>query len=101
MKEHISDTILIGKQAHIYLSVIMSSQRGCKPLSNEKYDLQWSRITKYKDTDKRLVDDYTYGGGDGTYNGRWWGWSVDTVKSMLVKAGYDYDDCDSIKFINV
>ena len=100
MREHTSQTILIGREAHEYLNEIMREQRGCKPLNQEQKDKLWSRIRKSM-TDKRQVDDDSYGGGDGTYWGEWWGWSVDTIKSMLDEAGFEYEKGEPVTWINL
>ncbi len=100
MREHTSQTILINREAHEYLAELQRVQRGGKPLTPEAKDRQWNRIRKYKDTDMRQVDDNTYGGGDGTYNGRWWSWSVDTIKKMLDEAGLDYEAAEDVTWID-
>lgn len=100
MKEHTSDTILIGRDAHEYLNRIQREQRGCKPLTQEQKDRQWTRICKVGDTDMRQVCDETYGGGDGTYNGRWWSWSVATVRKMLDEADFEYVIGEPVTFID-
>lgn len=101
MKEFVHDTILIGKEAHIFLMNEERKQRGCKPLSAEAHDRMWNRIPKYKETDMRQVDCETYGGGDGTYSGKWWSWSVDEIKTMLQTAGYKWYECEPIHGVKV
>lgn len=100
MKEHTSATILIGRDAHEYLEAICREQRGCKPLSAEQKDRQWDRILKFKDTGMRQVYDDTYGGGDGTYWGKWWSWSVETIKTMLDEANLPYEESEPITWID-
>ena len=98
---HKTKTILVGKDAYFYLKNEQKKQRGCKPIyDDEKNNRFWEKqVTKF-DGEARLGDD-SFGGGDGTYDGRWWSWTVETLKAMLDKAGYSYEDGDEIEYLNV
>lgn len=96
----ISQTIFIGKEAHFFLSREQSRQRGFKPLPKEAEDRTWAKM--YKPVNgMRMVDDNSYGGGDGTRNGKWWGWKVETIKAMLDEAGLPYEEGEPIEYIEV
>lgn len=101
MKELITDTILITKEAHIFLDRIQRQQRGCRPLTEEQENRIWERMPKYvrKDAELRRVNDFTYGGGDGTYYGKWWDWPVEDIKKMLAAAGFTWEDAEPIHYI--
>lgn len=101
MRTHTTEVILIGREAHDFLQNEMRKQRGLPPMTPEQEDRVWGRIYKRKNTDMREVDDITYGGGDGRYYGRWWSWSVETIKEMLTKAGYSYEDGGIEEYIEV
>ena len=88
----VSKTIWIGKKAYFYLDAEERKQRGCKPLTKEQTNSHWKRIKnspRFKNGQYR-VENGSFGGGDGTYNGRWWEWSVDTVCTMLDEGGFKY-----------
>lgn len=99
MSEHATTTILVGKTAYFYLARESRKQRGCKPLSKESENKVWDRIEKKNG--KAVLSDLSLGGGDGTYDGKWWPWSVDTLKKMLDKGGYKYKEGKEFKYINV
>lgn len=103
MKELTSETILIGKAAHLHLERIQRQQRGCKPLNEDQENRLWDRIPKYvrNGEELRRVNDFTYGGGDGTYDGRWWPWTTEDVKKILAEAGFTWEDAEPIKYIPV
>lgn len=96
---HKSDTIYISKEAYLYLLRISRKQRGCKPLDEIAEERIWNKI--HKVGDKFRLDDQSLGGGDGTYKGKWWSWSVDTVKTMLTEAGFEYEEGEPIEYILV
>lgn len=85
-----SEVIGVTRDAWEYLGSISREQRGCEPLTQEQKDRMWERT--YKVNDLRPIDDNTIGGGDGTYNGRWWTWDVATIKKMLTDAGFTWVD---------
>ncbi len=97
MKEIIDNTILIGKDAHLYLARIQRKQRGCKPLTKEQEEEIWEKIPKYKNTQLRQVDSNCYGGGDGTYHGCWWSWSTEDLKRMLTEAGFPWNEAEPVR----
>ena len=102
MKEYTRKTIWISKEAYFYLNRIERQQRGCKQLSAESEERVWNRIPDFrKRCDLVLVDDDSFGGGDGTYYGRWWSWDVETLKKMLDDAGYTYEDGEPEKCLSV
>ena len=69
----------------------MRKQRGFKPLTKEQKEKMIIYITKNGMSNKIRLDHNSLGGGDGTKDGRWWGWNVVTLKSMLKKAGYSFE----------
>lgn len=95
-----SQTILVGKESYLYLDRISREQRGCKPLTPDQEDRLWSKCRLNADG-LRSCNNYSLGGGDGTYHGRWWSWSVDTLKKMLDEANLPYEDGEPIEYINV
>lgn len=99
-KEKTSKTIYVGKEAYFYLNGIMREQRGRKPLSEEAMEKMWNRLNK-NEKGLREVYDGSFGGGDGTYNGRWWSWSVDTIKEMLDEKGFAYEEGGELKYIAI
>lgn len=98
IKVHVSKSIWIGENAYMYLNRIQRQQRGCKPLTEKSEKRLWGRINKWDD--KYQVTDNSFGGGDGTYNGKWWAWDIKTVKAMLDDAGFTYDDGEDVEYIN-
>lgn len=94
-----SETIMIGREAYFFLREEERKQRGCKPLTPESEERIWNRITK-RDGLYQCTND-SFGGGDGTYNGRWWSWPVATVKKMLDEAGLEYQEGETVEFIRV
>ena len=104
MAEHISETIMIGKEAYMYLDRESRKQRGCKALSLEWEDRLWKRVLRCRSNakgEKVRVDDNSFGGGDGTYNGRWWVWKVQTLKEMLDEAGLKYEEGEDVRYVNL
>ena len=98
-----SPTIWVGKESYMYLNRISREQRGCKQLSQEVENKMWNRqLTKAKigkaDKEKNLVrlDNDSMGGGDGTYSGKWWSWSISTIKEMLDEAKLPYSDGEEL-----
>ena len=91
-----SKTIGVNKEAYLHLDRISRVQRGCKPLNKELEDRMWNRCCKKNGL--KIIDDFTIGGGDGNYYGKWTSWSVDTIKSMLKDAGYSWKEEDDIEF---
>lgn len=92
MKVKTSKTIWIGKKAYFFLEAEGRKQRGCKPLSKEQKEKIWRRIkglSTFKNGQYQITDNH-FGGGDGTYNGKWWDWSIDTVIEMLEENGFKY-----------
>lgn len=96
----VTETIYIGRDAYMFLDREQRKQRGCKPISKESEDRLWKRIMKDKQG-RCLVDDNSFGGGDGTYYGKWWSWSVSTIKNMLDEAGFTYEPGKPMEYINV
>ena len=83
--------IWVTKEAYFYLRNEMRKQRGFKPLTKEQKEKMIIYITKNGMSNKIRLDHNSLGGGDGTKDGRWWGWNVVTLKSMLKKAGYSFE----------
>lgn len=102
MIEHTSETIWIGKDAYMYLDREERRQRGCRTLTAEAENAMWERITTRRGTNAKdgmiRVNDDSFGGGDGTYNGKWWGWNIPTVKQMLDDAGFTYRTGEKITY---
>lgn len=102
MKEQVSETIWITRDAYMYLNRESRKQRGCKELTHEGEDRLWKRLSRYNvKNDKIRVDDMTLGGGDGTYDGKWCMWKVQTIKKMLDGAGFSYEDGEPVRYINI
>ena len=102
-KHRILNRIAVSKEAFIYLQKLQRSQRGCKPLTDEKLaELYDKRIGKTKEGFV-ILEDGSCGGGDGTYYGRWTSWSCEDLKTILNKAGYTYIELEAIEqdYINV
>lgn len=99
-KSKTSEVIGVTKEAYLYLNRIGRQQRGCKPLDQDHEDRLWKRMRLNSEGLKEL-DDETMGGGDGTYNGRWWSWDVPTLRQMLTEGGFTWKECGSHEYINV
>lgn len=95
----VSQTIFVGKEAYLYLDKIQREQRGCKPLPKDRQEILWARVKDEKNL--RLVDDNSFGGGDGTYHGKWWTWKVETIKAMLDEANLPYIEGKPIEYFEV
>lgn len=95
-----SRTILVGRESYMYLHRIMQEQRGLRPLTPEQEDRLWNRQRLNADG-LRSCSNNSLGGGDGTYDGRWWDWSVETLKKMLDEADLPYVDGEPIEYIEV
>ena len=89
--EKTTKIIAINKEAYLYLNRIQRKQRGCKPLVKEWEDMLWARLKK-DGNDLVEVDDLSFGGGDGSYYGKWWSWSVDTIMTMLYEGGFTWEE---------
>lgn len=89
------ETILIGRDAYIYLDRESRKQRGCNALTIDQYLRRWNRASKDANG-LHVTYNFSFGGGDGTYDGKWWDWSVNTLKEMLDKAGYSWEQGPSI-----
>ena len=92
-------SILVGKDAYFFLNREERKQRGCKPLTEQQEDRIWNRVSK--DGAKTMLDKDSLGGGDGTYYGRWWSWSLETLKAMLDEGGFGYEDGPEIEYMNI
>lgn len=97
MKVFKSKSIKIGKEAYRYLNSIQREQRGCKALSDEQFDNLWHRATKFGEQDFYIATNDSFGGGDGTYNGKWTDWDVDKLKEMLDAQGLPYEDGEDVE----
>lgn len=99
MKEVTSKSILVGKRAYFYLHREMRKQRGCKPLTKDAETRIWNR--HHKIGNKVQLTGDSMGGGDGTYDGHWTDWSIDTLKKMLDEKNYSYTDGPDVISINL
>lgn len=99
MKERTSQTLLIGKEAWAFLKNECRKQRGLNPISDSIKDKMWSRRRKVNG--KAQIMDDSFGGGDGTYTGKWTSWSLEDMKGMLDKEGYEYEIGEPVKYINL
>ena len=97
--ERTTDVIAIDKNAYFYLNRIQRSQRGCKPLTQEQEDKYWLKLRRKGNDNLVEVDDNSFGGGDGTYYGKWWSWSVKTLRKMLSDGGYTWEERGTIQYI--
>lgn len=98
-KERISNSILVSKDAYLYLDTISRKQRGCKLLSEDVKAKMLKRV--FKSNDLTQLTDNSFGGGDGTYYGKWWAWNVDTLKEMLTEAGFTYQTGEDLHYFNL
>lgn len=101
MKVKTSHTIWIGENAYLFLSEEERKQRGCKPRSNLQKEKVWERVKKSPRcrNGQYNVSNNSFGGGDGTYNGRWCSWSVEDIIKMLDKNGFEYRNGEEIEYI--
>lgn len=83
--------IWVTKEAYFFLKNEMRKQRGFKPLTKKQKERILIHITKNGMSNKIRLNHNSLGGGDGTKDGRWWGWNVATLKKLLKKAGYSYE----------
>ena len=103
MKVKHSRTIWVGKKAYFFLNRESRKQRGCKPLSKEQEEKLWRKIknlSKFKNGQYQIDDD-SFGGGDGTYNGKWWDWSLDDIIGMLERNGFKYRAGKKVECIEI
>lgn len=97
MKAVMSKEIKVEKNAWIYLVNESRHQRGFEPMTDEVIEKRWNRI--------RTSENYAFlhndslGGGDGTKNGKWWGWTVENLIDMLEKAGFTYEFGKDIEYL--
>lgn len=101
MKEKTRNTLIISKEAYFFLEDESRKQRGCKPLGDEQKERIYRRYVRKTPDGRMIVNDDSLGGGDGTYNGKWWSWSVDDLKRMLDEKGFSYEDGETEKYIPV
>lgn len=101
MDEMTSKTIYIGREAYMFLDRESRRQRGCKPLSEDEERWMWEKITRFGKRNEYQATDDSFGGGDGTYRGKWWGWSVDTLKKMLDENKLPYRDGEEVRYVNL
>ncbi len=99
MKEKISQTLLIGKAAWAFLKNEQRKQRGLDALASTVEDRLWKNLRKVDG--KKQIMDGSYGGGDGSYTGRWTEWSVDEMKAMLDAAGLEYEIGQPVQYISI
>lgn len=100
---HKSRTIWIGKKAYFFLNREGRKQRGCKPLSKEQEEKIWRRIknlSKFRNGQYK-IDDGSFGGGDGTYDGKWWDWSLDYIMKLLDENGFSYRKGRTVEYIEL
>ena len=100
MVKKMTEIIGVTKEAYFYLNRISRQQRGCKPLTEVQEDKMWKRCYKNKDGLK-VLDDNSIGGGDGTYDGRWTTWNVNTLRQMLTEGGFTYIELGTQEYINI
>lgn len=94
----VSETIIVGKEAYFYLRQISRVQRGCEQFTDEQMEGIWQRVNAH---DRIRLSDTSLGGGDGTYDGKWWGWNVDMLKKMLDEAGFIYTEGDPLEYMSL
>jgi len=100
-REKVSQTIKVDRNGYFYLRRIERKERGCKPLTEEAEERIWQMITKHGELQEVELDNDSMGGGDGTYWGQWWPWSVQTLKEMLDAAGIRYTDGKEKRTISI
>ena len=103
MRAKTSRTIWIGKNAYLFLDEEERKQRGCKPLSNDQKEKLWERLKKsprFRNGQYNVYNN-SFGGGDGTYNGRWRSWPVEEIIRMLEKNGLEYQNGEEMEYIEV
>jgi len=94
-----TEIIGVTREAYMYLRRIQRAQRGCEPLTEQQEDRLWRRC--YKKGELKVLDDNSLGGGDGTYNGRWTSWNVETLRQMLQEGGYTWTELGTQEYITV
>lgn len=99
-KPKTSDVIAVNKEAYLYLNRIGRAQRGCKPLDQDHEESLWKRM-RLNNKGLKELDNESLGGGDGTYNGRWWSWDVPTLRQMLIEGGFTWEECGQCEYIDV
>lgn len=85
--------LMVTRPAYEYLRDEMRRQRGCSPLTQEQKDRIWKQLVKFWDSgDKVRLTNNSMGGGDGTYEGKWWSWTTEDLKSMLSEGGFSWEE---------
>lgn len=101
MKEKTRNTLIISKEAYFFLEDESRKQRGCKPLNDVQVERFYQRYCRKTPDGRMIVNDDSLGGGDGTYNGKWWSWSCEELKRMLDENGFSYEEGQPEKYIPV
>ena len=84
------ETILVDKDAYFYLRQESRKQRGGGVITPDQENSIWNRLCKIDG--KRQVCGNSFGGGDGTVDGKWWSWSLDDIKNLLTQGGFSYTE---------
>lgn len=79
------------------------NKEGGKPLTEKQEENVWRKIKASPNfrNGQYQIDDNSFGGGDGTYNGRWWAWSIDYIMKMLDENGLSYRKGHVIEYIDL
>lgn len=98
-----SKTIWVDKHAYFFLRNKGRLERGCRPFTDEEQNQIWDTMTLqgYIKEGQYRLSDLSLGGGDGTYYGVWWNWSVDTLIEMLNSAKLKYVNGEPIEYISM
>lgn len=98
-----SRTLWIGKKAYFFLRREERKQRGCKPLTEKQEENVWRKIKASPNfrNGQYQIDNDSFGGGDGTYEGKWWAWSVDYIMKMLDDNGLSYRKGHVVEYIDL
>lgn len=86
-----TEVIAVDKAAYRFLNDESRRQRGCKRLSNDDFNKFWDLMRKDSEG-LRELDDYSLGGGDGTYCGKWTIWTVKDLRELLSNAGFTWQE---------
>lgn len=88
--------IAVNKEAYLFLIERSRKERGCKPLSDQAKERMWAR-TRKNANGKRVLDDESLGGGDGTYYGKWTSWTCEDLKKLLTEGGHEWEDLGTVE----
>lgn len=101
MNQRKTKTIIVDREAYFFLDRKQRQERGGRPLTTEAEDRFWERFVQKDKNNLVELTDLSFGGGDGTHDGKWWPWNVDTLKKMLSEAGLSFKEGPDTEYILV